>query len=94
MRRFAIGMALSGDETLQREAPAGLVTLAHHQARNGQIPKFVDMDGAEAAFWYLGCIDATLWWLIAISWLDRHDPAYRLRHCGIPAGAPTGALRA
>ena len=76
----AIGMALSGDETLEREARAGLVTLAQHQARNGQIPKFVDGTGAAADFWYLGCIDATLWWLIAIAWLDRHDPAYRLGH--------------
>jgi hypothetical protein len=76
----AIGMAVSGDPTLEREAPASLVTLARHQARNGQIPKFVDVNRAEADFWYLGCIDATLWWLIAIAWLDRHEPGYRLRH--------------
>src|SRR5688572_14392435 len=75
----AIGMALSGDATLAREAATGLVTLARHQARNGQIPKFVDVNGNEADFWYLGCIDATLWWLIAIAWLDRHDPRYGLR---------------
>ena len=25
----------------------------------------------EADFWYLGCIDATLWWLIAVRLLDR-----------------------
>ena len=75
----AIGMALAGDATLEREAPAGLVTLARYQARNGQIPKFVDVNRAEADFWYLGCIDATLWWLIAVAWLDRHDPRYRLR---------------
>lgn len=76
----AIGMALAGDATLEREAPTGLVTLARYQARNGQIPKFVDVNRAEADFWYLGCIDATLWWLIAVAWLDRHDPGYRLRH--------------
>ena len=75
----AIGMALSGDATLEREASTGLVTLARYQARNGQIPKFVDVNRAEADFWYLGCIDATLWWLIAVAWLDRHDPDYRLR---------------
>jgi len=74
----AIGMALSGDELLQREAVTGLRTLAAHQAPNGQIPKFVQArngaDGRsrrEADFWYLGCIDATLWWLIAIDFLDR-----------------------
>ncbi len=87
----AIGMALSGDALLEREAVTGLHTLAAHQAPNGQIPKFVNDDGsarvgavsptsgksrvrhtiAEADFWYLGCIDSTLWWLIAIAFLDE-----------------------
>src|SRR5688572_29633308 len=60
----AVGMALSGDSALRTEAVRGLVTLAEHQAPNGQIPKFVDVSRREADFWYLGCIDATLWWLI------------------------------
>ena len=75
----SLGMAVSGNATLAREAPSALFTLAQHQARNGQIPKFVDVAREEADFWYVGCIDATLWWLIAIAWLDRVDPAYRLR---------------
>ena len=75
----ALGMAVSGNATLRREAATGLVTLARHQARNGQIPKFVDVQAEEADFWYLGCIDATLWWLIALAWLDGHDERYRLR---------------
>src|SRR5690606_2181211 len=66
----AIGMAVSGDEVLEREAVTGLHTLAAHQAPNGQIPKFVQARNGptgrplqhEADFWYLGCIDATLWW--------------------------------
>jgi Alkaline and neutral invertase len=62
----ALGMALSGDELLEREAATGLHTLAEHQASNGQIPKFVDVQRSEADFWYLGCIDSTLWWLIAL----------------------------
>ena len=71
----AIGMALSGDALLEREAVTGLHTLARHQAPNGQIPKFVDAHGREADFWYLGCIDSTLWWLIALAFLDaRHEP--------------------
>jgi glycogen debranching enzyme len=69
----AIGMAMSGDPELQREAATGLVTLAQHQAANGQIAKFVDPRKQEADFWYLGCIDATLWWLIAVEFLERHD---------------------
>ena len=75
----AIGMALSGDAVLEREAATGLVTLAGYQAKNGQIPKFVDLRGQEADFWYLGCIDATLWWLLALDFLDRRDPALGLR---------------
>jgi glycogen debranching enzyme len=66
----ALGMVLSGDPLLEREAVVGLHTLAAHQAANGQIPKFVDADKREADFWYLGCIDSTLWWLIAIAFLD------------------------
>jgi hypothetical protein len=66
----AIGMALSGDPDLESRAPAGLVTLAEHQAPSGQIPKFVDVENQEADFWYVGCIDATLWWLIALACLD------------------------
>jgi glycogen debranching enzyme len=67
----AIGMALSGDKTLARAAAVGLHTLAEHQAPNGQIAKFVDLQRQEADFWYLGCIDSTLWWLIALALLDR-----------------------
>src|SRR5579872_5232008 len=63
----AIGMALSGDQQLERQAAAALYTLARHQAPNGQIAKFVDLRRQEADFWYLGCIDATAWWLIAVA---------------------------
>jgi len=74
----AMGMALSGNPELEREAATGLETLARHQASNGQIPKFVDVDRAEADFWYLGCIDATLWWLAGLAFLERCDPSRRL----------------
>jgi glycogen debranching enzyme len=73
----AIGMALSGDASLARAAATGLHTLAAHQAPNGQIAKFVDLQKQEADFWYLGCIDSTLWWLIALAYLDR---------CACPTG--------
>lgn len=75
----AIGMALSGDAMLARAAATGLLTLAAHQAPNGQIPKYVDARGEGADFWYLGCIDATLWWLIALAYLDRRDAAPALK---------------
>jgi glycogen debranching enzyme len=75
----AIGMAVSGDKLLQREAAAGLHTLAQHQAPNGQIAKFVDLQKREADFWYLGCIDSTLWWLVALWFLDRGGNVRGLR---------------
>ena len=75
----AIGMAVSGDQLLEGAAAAGLHTLAQHQAPNGQIAKFVDLQKQEADFWYLGCIDSTLWWLIALAILDRRRRAQGLR---------------
>jgi glycogen debranching enzyme len=75
----AIGMILSGDRELQNGAAAALRTLAAHQAANGQIPKFVDLSRQEADFWYLGCIDSTLWWLIGLALLDGHESAQALK---------------
>jgi len=67
----ALGMALSGEHDLERAAADGMRTIAAHQAGNGQMAKFVDVARREADFWYLGCIDATLWWLVAVDFLDR-----------------------
>jgi glycogen debranching enzyme len=75
----ALGMAVSDSPVLRREAATGLVTLAEHQAANGQMPKFVDTDAAEPDFWYLGCIDSTVWWLIGLALLDGLDPTRGLR---------------
>ena len=79
----ALGMAVSGNRRLERAAACGLETLAAYQAPNGQIPKFVAPERREADFWYLGCIDSTLWWLIALALLDQHfatKGARRLLH--------------
>jgi glycogen debranching enzyme len=67
----ALGMIVSGDPQLENAAVTAMHTLATHQALNGQIAKFVDVEQREADFWYLGCIDATLWWLIALALLER-----------------------
>jgi glycogen debranching enzyme len=77
----ALGMAVSGDRKLERSSVAGVETLAAYQAPNGQIPKFVAPERREADFWYLGCIDSTLWWLIALALLDE-----RLAHLGVRRG--------
>ena len=65
----ALGMALSGEPGLVRGAATGLATLAARQAPSGQIPKLVRSRGAPGDFWYVGCIDATLWWLLAVDFL-------------------------
>ena len=74
----ALGMAVSGDVELARSAADGLLTLARYQAPNGQIPKYVKPELGEVDFWYAGCIDATLWWLIAVRFMDRMSPESRL----------------
>ena len=70
----ALAMARSGNPRLVAGARSGLATLARHQAENGQIPKFVAPHGDGADFWYVGCIDATLWWLIAYKHVNRVAP--------------------
>jgi glycogen debranching enzyme len=70
----ALGMAASGEPDLIQTARDGLLTLAKYQAPNGQIPKYVKPELGEVDFWYAGCIDATLWWLIAIRILERQFP--------------------
>ena len=67
-----MAMCGSGVPSLEQGAVASLDALAAQQAENGQIPKYVDPAGQDADFWYLGCIDATLWWLIAVDHVRRH----------------------
>jgi glycogen debranching enzyme len=78
----ALGMIASGDARLLARAATGIATLARHQAPNGQIAKFVDPGPPEADFWYVGCIDATLWWLLWIDFVDRarKDRALRAKY--------------
>ncbi len=66
-----MAMCGSGVDALEEGAVASLDALAAQQAKNGQIPKYVDPEGQDADFWYLGCIDATLWWLIAVDHVRR-----------------------
>jgi GH15 family glucan-1,4-alpha-glucosidase len=74
----ALGMVASGEEDLIRGARDGILTLARCQAPSGQIPKYVKPELDEVDFWYTGCIDATLWWLIAVKFMDRQLPDLRL----------------
>ena len=67
-----MAMCGSGVAALEQGAVASLDALAAQQGANGQIPKYVDPQGRDADFWYLGCIDATLWWLIAVDHVRSH----------------------
>jgi len=69
-----LAMVRSGDAQLIEGARTSLRTLAQYQAANGQIPKFVMPQDRAADFWYVGCIDATMWWLIALKHLARLAP--------------------
>lgn len=83
----ALAMARTHDAALVEGARNGLLLLARHQADNGQIPKFVLPAKADADFWYVGCIDATLWWLIALKHFSRQRPEERLeRRLGAEVG--------
>jgi glycogen debranching enzyme len=70
-----LAMCGSGVAALERGALDSLDALAALQAANGQIPKYVDPLGRDADFWYLGCIDATLWWLIAVHHVRQRGAA-------------------
>ena len=70
-----LAMCGSGVPALERGALDSLDTLAAHQGANGQIAKYVDTEQRLADFWYLGCIDATLWWLIAVDHVRRKLPS-------------------
>ena len=67
-----MAMCGSGVPALEDGAVDSLDALAAQQAPNGQIPKYVDPEGRDADFWYVGCIDATLWWLIGVDHVRRH----------------------
>lgn len=67
-----LGMVASRNKKLISIAKNSLITLARYQASNGQIPNYVKPEIEQTDFWYIGCIDATLWWLIAIKYFDRY----------------------
>ena len=83
----AIAMAQTAIPELVNGAIASLDTLARAQADNGQIPKFVHAGSGVADFWYVGCIDATLWWLIATATLERVDRGAKARWAPHTRGA-------
>lgn len=68
----SMGMVLSKDKELIRYARLSLETLAKYQSNKGQVAFWVKPEKNQADFYYLGSIDSTLWWLIAIKFFDKN----------------------
>ncbi len=68
----SLGMLVSGDKELERVVRKSILILGRYQARNGQIPNYVKPEINYVDFWRMGCIDATLWWLIIIKYYDKY----------------------
>ncbi|MEA3398634.1 MAG: glycoside hydrolase 100 family protein [Patescibacteria group bacterium] len=69
----ALGMVASQNKKLIKIAKASLETLAKHQTKYGQIPYSVNPSKDGALFYFLGCIDSTLWWLIALDFYHKYS---------------------
>ncbi len=67
----SLGIILSGQQPLIRVVRQSLITLGQKQAPAGQIPNHIDPENKKGFYYYLGCLDATLWWLLAIDFYDR-----------------------
>lgn len=69
----SLGMVISGDKKLIISARKSLDSLIRKQASSGQIPNYVKPMEKKVDFWRMGCIDATLWWLIAVKFFDTYS---------------------
>lgn len=67
-----LGMTITGDTKLKTSAKKSLLTLGKSQANNGQIPFYTKPEKAEDWFYYMGSIDSTLWWLLAIKMYEKN----------------------
>lgn len=70
----ALGMVASRDKKLIALAGKSLLSLGKYQSKYGQIPYSVDVGAGQGQYYYLGDIDSTLWWLVALDFYDRYAP--------------------
>lgn len=68
----SMGMIASKNKDLVNISKIGLLNLAEHQTNLGQIPSSVSPENENDYFYYLGSIDSTLWWLIAVDFYDKY----------------------
>ncbi|MCD4762083.1 glycoside hydrolase [bacterium] len=69
----SLGMVASGDKKLIAIAKKSLKTLADYQTKLGEIPYSCAPSHKKSLFYYLGSIDSTLWWLIAVDFYSRNS---------------------
>jgi len=75
----SMGMVASKNKDLLLIAQKSLETLAGYQTILGQIPSSINPNKEEDYFYYLGSIDSTLWWLIAIDFYDKYSEDKELK---------------
>jgi hypothetical protein len=69
----SLGMIISGNKKLLSIAKRSILSLAKHQSKFGQISFSINPTQKENLFFYNGCIDSTLWWLIAVDFYNKHS---------------------
>lgn len=74
-----LGMVASGNKKLMAIAKQSLKTLAQYQTELGEIPATVNPATGQRSFYFLGSIDSTLWWLLAIDFYHRHSKDKQLK---------------
>jgi cellobiose phosphorylase len=75
----SLGAISDGRKELLKIAKKSLITLAGFQADNGQIPNYVNAKNKSVNFWKMGCIDSTLWWLIAVDFYNKNTEDKKLK---------------
>lgn len=69
----ALGMVASQDKRLSKIAKQSILTLAKYQTKLGEIPYSCAPSHNKSLFYYLGSIDSSLWWLIAVNFYDLYS---------------------
>ena len=75
----SLGMVAGRDKKLISIAKRSLMTLAKHQTKLGEIPYSVAANKNKSLFYYLGSIDSTLWWLLAMDFYYKYSGDRQLR---------------
>jgi len=75
----SLGMVASRDKKLIMSAKRSLISLAKHQTKLGEIPYSIAPNKGKSLFYYLGSIDSTLWWLLAMDFYYKNSGDRKLR---------------